>query len=113
MAKVPCPCCGHLTLTSRGEYSICPVCFWEDDGQDDADAAVCQRGPNHVSLIDGRRSFLLHGFAEEKDRRHVRAPLPDEPRVRSFVIDGENVIELPARPSSTAGSGRRDGEQER
>ena len=30
-----CPCCGFLTLPSRGGYDICPVCFWEDDGQDD------------------------------------------------------------------------------
>ncbi|MFF1770133.1 CPCC family cysteine-rich protein [Streptomyces sp. NPDC058249] len=29
-----CPCCGFLTLDERGSYEICPVCFWEDDGQD-------------------------------------------------------------------------------
>ena len=35
----PCPCCGYLTLDERGGYEICPVCYWEDDGQDDHDAA--------------------------------------------------------------------------
>src|SRR5579885_3179586 len=36
--KYSCPCCGYKTLDERGGYDICPVCFWEDDGQDDADA---------------------------------------------------------------------------
>jgi hypothetical protein len=25
--KVPCPCCGYLTLTERGIFDICAVCF--------------------------------------------------------------------------------------
>jgi Cysteine-rich CPCC len=33
-----CPCCGFITLTERSADEICPVCFWEDDGQDDHDA---------------------------------------------------------------------------
>jgi len=27
-----CPCCDYVTLPERGNYLICPVCFWEDDG---------------------------------------------------------------------------------
>ena len=30
-----CPCCQYKTLDMRGEYEICPVCQWEDDGNDD------------------------------------------------------------------------------
>jgi hypothetical protein len=30
-----CPGCGFPSLTVRSEFSICIVCFWEDDGQDD------------------------------------------------------------------------------
>ena len=41
-----CPCCGCLTLTERAEEDICPVCFWQDDGQDDYDANVVRGGPN-------------------------------------------------------------------
>ena len=29
-----CPCCGACTLDSRGEFEICRVCWWEDDGHD-------------------------------------------------------------------------------
>ena len=36
--KYACPCCGFRTLDDRGGDDICPVCFWEDDGQDDHDA---------------------------------------------------------------------------
>lgn len=28
-----CPCCDYLTLPNRGNYDVCPVCFWEDDGK--------------------------------------------------------------------------------
>ena len=34
-----CPCCGYKTLKSPGALGLCPVCWWEDDGQEDSDAA--------------------------------------------------------------------------
>src|SRR5690349_12959899 len=33
-----CPCCGRATLDERGGYDICRVCWWEDDGSDNASA---------------------------------------------------------------------------
>ena len=28
----PCPCCGYLVFDEEpGSYSICPICYWEDD----------------------------------------------------------------------------------
>jgi hypothetical protein len=41
-----CPCCAYLTLPQRGGFDLCPVCFWEDDGQDDLDASEVRGGPN-------------------------------------------------------------------
>ena len=41
---LPCPCCGFVTLPERGADDICPVCFWEDDGQDDHDADEVRGG---------------------------------------------------------------------
>ncbi|MGW3665739.1 CPCC family cysteine-rich protein [Streptomyces sp. NPDC005141] len=35
-----------MTLHERGSYEICPVCLWEDGGQDDHDADRVQGGPN-------------------------------------------------------------------
>jgi hypothetical protein len=56
--KFACPCCGYLTLDSRGDYDICGVCFWEDDGQDDHDADQVRGGPNgRLSLTQARKDF--------------------------------------------------------
>ncbi|MFE3454553.1 CPCC family cysteine-rich protein [Nonomuraea sp. NPDC059194] len=75
----PCPCCGFLTLATRGGYEICPVCFWEDDGQDDHDANEVRGGPNYeLSLTQGRRNFAEFGASRRQDLPHVRPPRPDE-----------------------------------
>src|SRR5689334_5551434 len=54
----PCPCCGACTLDSRGDYDICPVCWWEDDGKDNAGADGAS-GPNHLTLTQARVNFLV------------------------------------------------------
>lgn len=33
--RFSCPCCRYLTLTERAGFEICPVCFREDDGQNE------------------------------------------------------------------------------
>ncbi|MEU0484055.1 CPCC family cysteine-rich protein [Streptosporangium sp. NPDC006013] len=71
----PCPCCGFLTLEERGMYEICPVCFWEDDGQDDHDADAVRGGPNYeLSLTQGRRNFAEFGASRRQDIGAVRDP---------------------------------------
>jgi hypothetical protein len=60
--SLPCPCCGCLTLTERNVFEICPVCFWEDDGQDDVDADDIRGGPNRsLSLTEARQDFRDFG----------------------------------------------------
>jgi hypothetical protein len=74
-----CPCCGCKTLPERGGYDICPVCFWEDDGQDDPDADVVRGGPNGgLSLAQARANYQSFGACEERVLKHVRQPLPRE-----------------------------------
>ncbi|WP_225414454.1 CPCC family cysteine-rich protein [Stigmatella hybrida] len=53
-----CPCCHYRTLPERGGYTICNVCFWEDDG---SDVPGHYSSPNHMTLLEGRENFLLHG----------------------------------------------------
>jgi hypothetical protein len=58
---VVCPCCGYPTLSARGNYDICGLCWWEDDGQDDAAADDVAGGPNSdYSLTEARRNFAAH-----------------------------------------------------
>ena len=53
-----CPCCFNLTLDVRAGFEICPMCGWEDDGQDDHDADVVRGGPNgRLSLTEARRLY--------------------------------------------------------
>lgn len=74
-----CPCCHYKTLDGRGCFDICPVCFWEDDGQDEENAAQ-QRpfGPNHTSLTQARANFQRMRACEEAALPYVRPPLPEE-----------------------------------
>ena len=56
-----CPCCGFPTLEARGDYGICRICWWEDDGQGEADADVVAGGPNGpYSLTHARQNFRRH-----------------------------------------------------
>lgn len=91
-----CLCCGYKTLESRGEYDICPVCFWEDDRYidfnkedfpslyDDSDPTLEElldeeSGANHgLTLRQGRENYLMFGACEKSMLPHVRSPKDDE-----------------------------------
>ncbi|WP_455962165.1 CPCC family cysteine-rich protein [Methylorubrum aminovorans] len=72
-----CPCC--RTLNERGGFEICPVCFWEDDGQDDHDADIVRGGPNRgLSLTEARRNYATCGAADPINLFHARPPTASE-----------------------------------
>jgi hypothetical protein len=74
-----CPCCGFKTLNGRGQYEICPVCFWEDDGQDEHDCDEVRGGPNRsLSLTAARANFKGFGAKDRGSIANVRKPSPDE-----------------------------------
>ena len=68
--KFQCPCCDCYTLDGVGQYDICPVCFWEDDG------TTGEHGfsPNGVPLAEGRQNYLKFGASKERDTKYVRSP---------------------------------------
>jgi len=74
-----CPCCGYLTLRGRAGFEICPVCFWEDDGQDSHDADEVRGGPNDLlSLTQARRNYMEVGASDRTFLPYVRKPKPEE-----------------------------------
>lgn len=74
-----CPCCGYLTLAERGAHQICPVCYWEDDGQDDHDVTVIRGGPNkELNLARARNNFVTFGASAERYRDRARPPHDEE-----------------------------------
>jgi hypothetical protein len=83
-----CPCCDYWSLAERGRYLICPICFWEDDGQD-IDDLDGKSGPNHgVTLRQARTNFGKFGACEAEMVKHV---LPIEARTR-FRYEPRTVV---------------------
>lgn len=77
--SVRCPCCHYKTLTEAASYEICPVCYWEDDGQGDGDVAEVKGGPNRdLSLQTARQNYFDFKACDTKYRSLVRAPKPEE-----------------------------------
>jgi len=74
-----CPCCGYKTLDAPGALRLCPVCWWEDDGQEYADASEVRLTVNgQLSLDEARRFYIQCGAAHPRFLPHVRKPRPAE-----------------------------------
>jgi Cysteine-rich CPCC len=70
-----CPCCGYRTLDVPAAMALCPVCWWEDDGQEDEDAGAVRLTVNgHLSLTDARLSYFRCGAADPRFLPYVRKP---------------------------------------
>ena len=55
--------------------ALCPVCRWEDDGQEDEDAADVRLTVNGaLSLQDARENYAHFGAADPRFVSHVRRP---------------------------------------
>ena len=74
-----CPCCGYRTLQTPESMELCPVCWWEDDGQDDADAGDVRLTVNgELSLSQARMHFVTCGAAHPRFLSYVRKPQVSE-----------------------------------
>ena len=70
-----CPCCGYKTLETAGALALCPVCWWEDDGQEDEDASEVRLTVNgQLSLNEAREHFAHCGAAHPRFLPYVRKP---------------------------------------
>jgi hypothetical protein len=68
-----CPCCGCRTLDAPGALELCPVCWWEDDGQEDADASDVRLTVNgELSLDEARNYYARCGAAHPRFLPYVR-----------------------------------------
>jgi hypothetical protein len=74
-----CPCCGYRTLETAGALALCPVCWWEDDGQEDADASDVRLTVNgDLSLNEARAFYVRCGAAHPRFLPYVRKPLASD-----------------------------------
>jgi hypothetical protein len=69
------PCCGYKTLGAPGALALCPVCWWEDDRQEDADAYEVRLTVNGALSLDEARLFYQRcGAAHPRFLPYVRKP---------------------------------------
>ena len=62
-----CPCCGYKTLEAPEALKLCPVCWWEDDGQEDDDASEVRLTVNgQLSLKEARVNYAQFGAAHPR-----------------------------------------------
>lgn len=62
-----CLCCGYRTLVVRA-FSVCPACFWEDDGSTDPQRIS---PANHMTLAEARANFARLGAISDAHVGHV------------------------------------------
>jgi hypothetical protein len=63
------------TLDAPGALDLCPVCWWEDDGQENVDSADVRLTVNGaLSLDEARTNYARCGAADPRFRRYVRRP---------------------------------------
>ena len=99
----PCPCCGYLVFDEEpGSYSICPICYWEDDAVQLLDPAY-RGGANRPSLKESQENFGRCGAMEERFVEHVRAPTPSDERDPTWrpvqaidLVNPLRPVDLPA-----------------
>jgi Cysteine-rich CPCC len=78
-SRFRCPCCGYKTLETPGTLALCPVCWWEDDGQEDADAVEIRHTVNgSLSLREARENYARFGAADRRFLPYVRKPRDSE-----------------------------------
>lgn len=60
---IECRCCSYKTIEKRGNYDICKVCNWEDDGLNEIDK---YSGVNRSTLREAKINFIKSGVTSKK-----------------------------------------------
>jgi len=71
-----CPCCGYFVFVGRGDYEICPICFWEDDFIQ-LQYPFSDGGANKVSLAVAQINYIQFAACEFDMVKHVRSASKD------------------------------------
>jgi hypothetical protein len=104
----PCPCCGYRTLPGRGDYDLCPVCCWEDEGLEPWELS----GPNGQTLVHAQHEYLSDERPYRQREGKVRAPRKNEARNPDWQPI-ERTPELVARADQAVVEHEREYEEER
>lgn len=92
--KMKCPVCGYLTIEEK--WDICPVCFWEYEGDNETE----ESGANHgLTIAKARENFALLGACDADMLKNVRPPFESElPEGDEFGDAGKDVWNIYLAP---------------
>lgn len=79
--RYQCPCCGYYTFDepTGKTFDICPICFWEDDGEESG-------GANQISLHEAKVNFKLYAACTPNMISRVRYATPED-RICADICD--------------------------
>ncbi|MDM5360682.1 CPCC family cysteine-rich protein [Peribacillus sp. ACCC06369] len=98
MQREKCPCCGFPTLGERGNFEICELCHWEDDGQFDPYADEVWGGPNgDHSLTEARKNFK-ENLIMYRDKRNILSQTDTEIETKRALLS--TFVELDSETNS-------------
>jgi Cysteine-rich CPCC len=76
--KNNCQVCSNRTISNKGAFEICPVCYWEDEGEIKNPSKPTGGPNNDLSLEQARLNFKKYGAVSEEFKEKVRPPHSDE-----------------------------------
>lgn len=83
--KFTCFICGYMSLDSRCEWDICPICFWEDDVLVCTDEDDRISSANGLSVSEAQANYIEFGAIEKRFLDKVRKPLPNEKHDKNWT----------------------------
>jgi hypothetical protein len=92
-----CACCGYKTIEEKGNYEICPICYWEDDPVQETDPWF-EGGANTPSLYLAQVNYKKYGAMEERFISNIRAVMPEDekdPIWRELAEDDKKFCTTP------------------
>jgi len=99
MTTVLCPVCESCNFSSQGNYDICPICGWENDGVQ-MDNHDYEGGANELSVNEFKVLYQLRNMNEKADALRVIIEHHESIRKSIFqknrhvdgrIIDGEKL----------------------
>lgn len=89
-----CPCCGYPTLPLREHikiptFSVCELCDWEDEGQNEKDAEKVYGGANQeYSLNEAKKNFKKYGIMyNPKNDFRIKVDSIEEKIIKKRLIE--------------------------
>ena len=101
-----CACCGYKSIPEKGNYDICPICFWEDDPVQEADP-WCEVGANSLSLCYAQLNYKEIGAMEERNLPYIRGVTSEDEKDtnwRELIEDDKKHCTTPREIESVWGT---------